>query len=241
MRASGLNLWLLEVLAACVLCFDWPWIAVGDWNMEPHELSQAGWLNTVNGKIIATLAATCAGGTETVLDYFVVSEAMAHLVQQVEVVDNSPTTPHWPVRLTLKATSWGHKVLARKRPKPFSTEVPVGPQRQEEGFGWTWAPEENPDDLELAWRSGCVQPKQRGAAFTTFIETLFLQIQKNGYGNGYVKTISTVYSYENKCAMNYSIITNKNWNDAYNKQLTKHNTNDNVDARNSDDRVVHMH
>ena len=36
-----------------------------------------------------------------------------------------------------------------------------------------------------------------------------------------MKTMATVHSYENKCAMNYSIITNKNWNDAYNKQLTK--------------------
>ena len=43
-----------------------------------------------------------------------------------------------------------------------------------------------------------------------------------------------------KYEINYSI-TNKNWNDAYNMQLTKHNTNDDVDARNSDDRVVHMH
>ena len=43
-----------------------------------------------------------------------------------------------------------------------------------------------------------------------------------------------------KCEINYSI-KNKNWNDAYNMQLTKHNTNDDVDARNSDDRVVHMH
>ena len=28
LRASGLNLWLLEVLAACILCFDGPWIAL---------------------------------------------------------------------------------------------------------------------------------------------------------------------------------------------------------------------
>ena len=34
-------------------------------------------------------------------------------------------------------------------------------------------------------------------------------------------------------------IVNKNWNDAYNMQLTKHNTNDDVDAQISD--VVHMH
>ena len=38
MRASGLNLWLLEVLAACILCFDGPWIAMGDWNLEPRDL-----------------------------------------------------------------------------------------------------------------------------------------------------------------------------------------------------------
>ena len=149
--ASGLNLWLLEVLAACILCFDGPWIAMGDWNMEPNDLAQAGWLDTVNGKVAATAAATCAGGAGAVLDYFVLSEAMSHLVQQVEVVDSSPTTPHSPVRLTLKATSWGHRVLARKRPKPFPTQVPVGPRRQEEQFEWTWAAEETPPDLEFAW------------------------------------------------------------------------------------------
>ena len=100
MRASGLNLWLLEVLAACILCFDGPWIAMGDRNMEPKDLAQAGFLDTVNGKVAATSAATCAGGAGAVLDYFVLSEAMAHLVQQVKVVDNSPTTPHSPVSLT---------------------------------------------------------------------------------------------------------------------------------------------
>ena len=146
-QALELNLWLLEVLAACCLCFDGPWIAMGDSNMEPNELSQACWLNTVNGKIFATPSVTCAGGAGAVLDYFVVSEAM----QQVEVVDNSPTSPHWPVRLTLRATSWGHRVLARTRPKPFPTEVPVGPRRQEERFDRTWAAEEISDDLELAW------------------------------------------------------------------------------------------
>ena len=65
--------------------------------MEPKDLAQAGWLDTVNGKVAATSAATCAGGAGAVLDYFVLSGAMAHLVQQVKVVDNSPTTPHSPV------------------------------------------------------------------------------------------------------------------------------------------------
>ena len=77
-----------------------------DWNMEPHELAQAGWLDNVDGKGFSTQTETCAGGAGSVIDYFVVSAAMAHLVQQVKVVDTSPTTPRWPVRLTLKAPSW---------------------------------------------------------------------------------------------------------------------------------------
>ena len=126
LRASGLNLWLLEVLAACILCFDGFWIAMGDWNMEPKDLAQAGWLDTVSGKVAATSAATCAGRAGAVLNFFVLSEAMAHLVQQVKLVDNSPTTPHSPVTLTLTVTSWGYRVLARRRPKPFPTQVPDG-------------------------------------------------------------------------------------------------------------------
>ena len=46
-------------------------------------------------------------------------------------------------------------------------------------------------------------------------------------------------SCENKCATNYSIITNNKWNDTHNKQLTMHNkyTNDDV---HTDDCVVHI-
>ena len=50
-------------------------------------------------------------------------------------------------------------------------------------------------------------------------------------------------SHENKCATNYSIVTNNNWNDAYNKQLTKHDTNDDVDTLHLHfkGRVAYMH
>ena len=77
---------------------------------------------------------------------------------------------------------------------------------------------------------------------TCYVNTI-PPIQKNGYGNYYVKTMATVKSYENKCAMNYSI-TNKDCNDAYNnKQLTKHDTNDDVDTLHLhfNGRVAYMH
>ena len=165
-RHASLDLWLLEVLAARILCFDGP--------ESPWETGT--WSRTICPRPVGSTRSTASfsplrrpGGAGAVLDYFVVAEAMAHLVQQVEVVDNSPTTPHWPVRLTVKATSWGHRVLARKRPKPFLTEAlwvrsarrsaSIGPGRQRNPPTiWSWH----------GW-SGCAK-LQRGAAFTTSTE-----------------------------------------------------------------------
>ena len=64
-------------------------------------------------------------------------------------------------------------------------------------------------------------------------------IQQNSLINGYDENKGYDESYENKCATNYSIITNNNWNDTHNKLLTMHNkyTNDDVDF---DDCVVHI-
>ena len=150
-KASGLNLWMLEALAAFCLGFDGPWIAMGDWNMDPAELAQSGWADMVGGKVVAPDTVTCAGGAGSLIDYFVVSAAIAQLVQQVKVIDESPTTPHWPVRLTLKAATWGHKVLARRRPKAFPTELPIGPRQKEAPFDWTWEEGNLPANLEQAW------------------------------------------------------------------------------------------
>ena len=53
------------------------------------------------------------------------------------------------------------------------------------------------------------------------------------------KTKVSSKSDENKCATNYNIITNNNWIDTHNMQLTMHKkyTNDDVDTN---DCVVHI-
>ena len=65
-------------------------------------------------------------------------------------------------------------------------------------------------------------------------------LSPTGLRKSYVKTMATVYTAVRTNEMNYSI-TNKDWNDAYNKQDNMHNkyTNDDVDARNFDGRVAH--
>ena len=114
---------------------------MGDWKMEPAALTQASWTDLTSGKVVATTDVLCAGGAGSCLDNFVVSLAVAHMVQGVVRVEKSPTTSHWPVRLTLKGTTWGHNVLARQRTSPF----------QEEPFEWTWETPGSPNKLELAW------------------------------------------------------------------------------------------
>ena len=52
-----------------------------------------------------------------------------------------------------------------------------------------------------------------------------------------MKTMATMKSDEKKCATNYNIITNNNWIDTHNMQLTMHNTNDDV---HTNDCVVHI-
>ena len=122
-------------------------------SLEPHDLSQVGWLDTVNSKVFAPSAATCAGGASAVLDYFVVSEAMAHFPPRHTGQSDSHSKPLLGV-----TESW---------PKPFPTEVPVGPQRQEEGVDWTRAAEEKPRRsgagvAGVAARSrGCLVPHPR--------------------------------------------------------------------------------
>ena len=73
--------------------------------------------------------------------------------------------------------------------------------------------------------------------------SLFLQYSKILCKMATMKTMAGVNGYENKCATNYSIITNNNWNNACNMQLTKHDTNDDVDTMHLhfNGRVAYMH
>ena len=119
--------------------------------MEPHELAQAGWLDIVDGRVFSSPTVTCAGGAGAVVVYFVVSTAVAHLVQHVEVVDNSPTTSKQLLGVT---GSWRDDDRSRSLRRCLwdrgaRRSVSTGP-----GLGW----------------SGCERPKLIGAESTTYPE-----------------------------------------------------------------------
>ena len=66
---SNTNMYILEQAAICLKALKGPWIAGGDWNLEPHLLVAANWLSMVGGVVHAPDQPTCHGH---VYDFFVV-------------------------------------------------------------------------------------------------------------------------------------------------------------------------
>ena len=100
-RLEGLCVESVAALGACSL-FVW---VQGALDREGRLENGAGgvdsvssWTDLTSGKVVATTDVLCAGGAGSCLDNFVVSIAVAHMVQGVVRVEKSPTTSHWPVR-----------------------------------------------------------------------------------------------------------------------------------------------
>eukprot|EP00959_Pyramimonas_sp_CCMP1952_P333764 6989624-Pyramimonas_sp.AAC.1 len=73
-----------------------PWIVLGDWHVNPSELDKSGCLLRVHGQVMAPpLAVTCDTGTEgPLIDYAVMSEAMAPCTLDCQAALDVPWRPH---------------------------------------------------------------------------------------------------------------------------------------------------
>eukprot|EP00959_Pyramimonas_sp_CCMP1952_P178489 3730872-Pyramimonas_sp.AAC.1 len=72
-------------LAALVRRHDGPWVAVGDWNAEPSEIKQAGWLKVLGGVVRTPEDAQCActRSAARMLHYAICSESFQRLIARV--------------------------------------------------------------------------------------------------------------------------------------------------------------
>ena len=90
------------------------------------------------------------GGVHSTIDYFLVSRALAPVVDRVVIQEAWPSSPHKPVSLWFKAdmpTMW-QRVL--KQPAPLPLEVPIGcaPRPPE----WPEVPQAaNEDEVTQLW------------------------------------------------------------------------------------------
>ncbi|CAK0862233.1 unnamed protein product [Prorocentrum cordatum] len=120
------NLGALGRLAERLVTLGKPFVAAGDWNLEPSELADSPFLRRVRGAVVAPARGTCEPALR-VLDYFVVSQ---HLVKaRGEVLRGWAVTPHWPAQLTIRSgdiDTWARVPSGRREPR-WRPRVPTRP------------------------------------------------------------------------------------------------------------------
>ena len=122
-----------------------PWIIGGDWNLSPEALAESGWVNEVEGKIIATKAPTCGAAR---LDFFVIDRRLGAAVAYIRKLTGFGTSPHHPVRLALKAEP--RKLLVRTlvAPMKIPAVLPQGCLAEQHCIG---GGEEGPEEMGAMW------------------------------------------------------------------------------------------
>ncbi len=121
---SPTNLAILDAITEALGRLHGPWVLGGDWNVTPAELTASGWLNVVDGIIVATNLPTCNGST---YDFFVVARCLWPAVVEVQRLENGGTNPHWPSRLILRGDARRAMIRQLVRPKRVDPTLPFGP------------------------------------------------------------------------------------------------------------------
>eukprot|EP00959_Pyramimonas_sp_CCMP1952_P162737 3402146-Pyramimonas_sp.AAC.1 len=88
---KGENLELLEFLSALLGAQRFPFLLGGDWNLEPEEIMELGWLDLATATIFAHGLPTC---NEKEYDYFIGPQALDAFPMTVEARVDAPISPH---------------------------------------------------------------------------------------------------------------------------------------------------
>ena len=121
---SPTNMYILEQAAICLKALKGPWIAGGDWNLEPQALEAAGWLKVVGGVVHAPSQPTCHGH---VYDFCVVHKAVSPAVAGVQRLEDGGLYPHFPTRLLVEGDALRYMIRRLNKPVKVPGHLPVGP------------------------------------------------------------------------------------------------------------------
>ena len=121
---SETNMYILEQAAIYIKALKGPWIIGGDWNLEPHLLTAANWLNMVGGVVHAPSQPTCHAH---VYDYFVVHKAISPAIAGVQRLEDAGLFPHFPARLLIKGNALRYQVRKLLKPPKVPGYLPAGP------------------------------------------------------------------------------------------------------------------
>ena len=110
-----------------------PFIIGADWQNTPNRLLDSGFLSMIKGVAVSASQGTCFSYLTkkwSEIDFFVVSEGIAHAFDQPTVDLNATTTPHLPVCVNCSSLARSKTVKLLAPPKAFPHEVPIGPRRR---------------------------------------------------------------------------------------------------------------
>ncbi len=118
---------LWSALVSLLRMIGLPFVAGGDWQKSPEEVSATGILGVLGAQVCHAHAATnLISGSN--IDFFLVSESLARNGLSVSVIHGAAFSPHAPVRLALHGvkgkTECGQRLSS---PKPLPVHRPVGP------------------------------------------------------------------------------------------------------------------
>ena len=96
------NMWLLEVIAAIIATLRGPWIAAGDWNMDPNTMLEAGWPQTLGARLVFPDRPTYESGDgQSKIGFFFVESSIADAILSCTAVRDPAISTHAVVRLEM--------------------------------------------------------------------------------------------------------------------------------------------
>ena len=142
-----------------------PFIIGGDFQVEPSQLEDSGWVRAVGGYVVAPRLATITP-SHRVIDFFVVSrdlagacEATTHISQHI--------APHRPVKIFVSTRMIQLKKRVMSRPQPWPQVRPSGCRRAECDFDW---------DAVRQRVQASERPQEGWATFIDAVEEDFIDI-----------------------------------------------------------------
>ena len=156
------NMQILQAISRALTQVKGPWILGGDWNIPPEVLMESGWVDSIEGVIVAPKVNTC---NNSVYDYFIISVKLRHAVRGVQVVNDHQFSPHHPTRMYIDGDA--RRKLARRIRKPTKIPgiLPHGPAGPDAAFPADDMINEDTPAAVKAWYSGARQELRFFGAF----------------------------------------------------------------------------
>jgi hypothetical protein len=161
---SARNQTLMQKLTEVVRACGCLWLIGGDMNMAPETFMGHPLYLQLKGLMVAPSAPTCTMGKAKVLDYFVVDPRLEHSIVSIEVLTNAHTSPHWPVKLTLRASAKDlvERIPVKPRALPRELSISCAPEPPQ----WPVIPHElaSQEQSDEVWASivGCTEEEILG-------------------------------------------------------------------------------